>query len=183
MTPAVNHPAAAHDAVAPVGVIRAAIVPTVVGRTEADRETRREAPAEPAPAQPPWPCQPPCQLPPCHLASAVPGRAAVAAPTAMTAAAAMAILRSDVRIAVPPHQQQPDRSMAGVKLVPSEPAPRPALSCRAGRCRGGTGPAVPSRPDGASMGVCISRPARAVFGGAGSGRDINRCDPPHSITV
>jgi hypothetical protein len=104
----------------------------------------------------------------------VPGRAA--------AAAAMGILRSDVRIAVPPHQQ-PDRSMAGVKLVPSEPAPRRALSCRAGRCRGGTGAAVPSRPDGRSMGVRISRPARAVFGGAGSGRDINRCDPPHSITV
>jgi hypothetical protein len=36
---------------------------------------------------------------------------------------------------------------------------------------------------GSILGVRISRAARAVFGGAGSSRDINRCDPPHSITV
>ena len=47
------------------------------------------------------------------LASAVPGKAAVAAPTAMTATAAVAILRSDVRIAAPPREQQSERSMAG----------------------------------------------------------------------
>ena len=164
MTPAVDHPAAAHDAVAPVGGIRAAIVPTVVGGTEADRKTRREAPAEPAPAP------------------TVSGRAAVAAPTAMTAEAAMAILRSDVRVAVPPHQQQPERSMAGDEnSFHRNRRPGPAVPMRGA---GGTA-RVPQRrpaPMGHPRGCAFEASVRG-FWQRNTAPGINRCDPPHSITV
>ena len=163
MTPAVDHPAAAHDAVAPVGGIRAAIVPTVVGGTEADRKTRREAPAEPAPAP------------------TVSGRAAVAAPTAMTAEAAMAILRSDVRVAVPPHQQQPERSMAGDETR-SIGTGDPAGGADAGRRRAARVPHCRPAPMGHPRGCAFEASVRG-FWQRNTAPGINRCDPPHSITV
>ena len=179
MTPAVDHPAAAHDAVAPIGVIRAAIVASVIGRTEADRETRREAPTEPPQPQSPWPRQPPCQPPPCHLASAVPGRAAVAAATAMTAAAAMAILRSDIRIAAPPHQQ-PERSMTGDET----------RSVGTGSPAGGVLPMRGAAPVPRCRSARAGHPWGTHFEGSvrcfwrrNTSPTINRCDPPHSITV
>jgi len=61
----------------------------------------------------------------------------------MTATAAMAILRSDVRIAAPPREQQSERSMAGDETRSiGTGGPADGVLPMPGAARGGAGPAV-----------------------------------------
>jgi hypothetical protein len=136
MTAAIDHPAATHD--------------TVARRRNTGRHNSRRRRAHRIRSRSPSRTRP---QPPCHLASAVPGRAAVAAPTARTAAAIMTVVRGDVASLLLHANNKLNDEWLRLKLVDRNSWPAVSRGCSVPQGRRG------SRWMGAATGVPISGPA------------------------